>query len=576
MRLSLFLPLLSLTVAVCTAAGPEEAPFRHGCGTARQFEARIAPSPFKTSQSARLAATPKLTGRALITAHFALHYTLGYNVHQPILDTSSTADVRLKVVRDSLHLFFTTANPSFSLTRLDSLVNDRLDTLGAAHPVYVQNAAAYFENAYAYYGDTLGMLRPDSNVSDFFQRSIPGKFNVDIGDIDTFEGYNGTFGLTYVPVGPYSATLVLENDFLYNASANSNTGVVTGTPITNRATLLNYNKEWNKGIAVTIAHEFFHAVQFKYTPSVSGGFHSWYELSAVAMEERLAPTVNDYLGYLNDLLPVSTPVSLFSTGGTNANYGNGIFHIFLSHTLGKAFDVPIWNALRTNGNSLGNALVTGAGSQARWDSLYAAYAAALAVAGRPGSQASPLAFSPDFSVWPQARIDTAGTAGSTLSLPALAYRLIAPVPSAVTWASYPGIRGAWRVARSGPIFSTQFLGDSAAPISPNGTLALAVANSNFTAKALTLKRTALQPSLAAFPNPAKRSGTIHFEIPAGGSTAPITLVSESGKRVATLSADTLGSFWTWDFRDAQGQSLPAGVYYFGITGQTPQALVVLP
>jgi hypothetical protein len=556
--------------ALSVLAAAQEPPRRHGCGMSRNLE-RIASAPFGTAVGARTAAGGSLSGRTLVTAHFALHYTLGWNVHQPVW---TTADAALKAKRDSLYNIHKAANPA----RRDSLINAGLDALAAPHPAYVTNAAAYFENAWSYFGDSLGMRMPDSNEADVFRNTVAGKFNVDIGDIDLLQNFDGTYGLTFPPSAPYSASMLLDNDFLYNASVNGTSGAVAGTPIVNPATGVNYNLEWDKGLAVTIAHEFYHAVQFEYSTTRTGScYHSWYELGAVAMEERLAPAVNDYLGYLHDVLRVRQ-VSLLESCGTNANYGNGIFHIFLSRALGKAFDAVVWEALRANGNNLPAALVTAAGSQARWDSLYAAYAAAITLSGSPGAAASPLAFSPDVAAWPRPLFDTAlAKTASTLSLGRATYRLVSPVPGSVTWASYPGIPGAWRVSLNGSTFSSQFLGDTLVPLSSNGALGLAVANGSFAlSRSLTLTRGASSEGVAAFPNPARRSGQIHFSGPESGSNATLVIVSESGKRAATLEPDPTGSFWTWNFRDAQNRALPPGVYYYGLTGEAPQALLVLP
>ncbi len=549
----------------------------HGCATARQFAGRIAPSTYASARTA-VVSPNTLPGRVLVTPHFALHYTAARSVHQPVW---TPADAPLKRMRDSLYAAF--ANDT---TGLEARVNAALDSLGAAHPAFVVRAGVYFENAYAYFVDTLGMIPTDSNVVQFFKGSLAGKYNVDIGDIQGMEGSPKSYGVTFKPVaivknrvvtGYYSARMLIDNDFLYNATLND-TGMVSGTPIVNEVTRINYNNEWDKGLAVTIAHEYYHAIQLKYTPTVPGGFHSWYELGAVAMEERLAPTVDDYLSYLDSLLPRANPVSLYETGGSYQNYANGIFHIFLSHKLGKAFDVLLWQTLGQNGNQLPAALVTLTGSEARWDSLYAAYAASLAIAGLPGSAASPLAFSPDFPLWPRPHFDTVGASGAAYSVRPLTYRLIAPAGAVVTQAYYPGIPGAWRVSRTGTEFPSQYMGDSLAPVTPNGTIALAVANSSFAStRALTLKRGAAGTAVSAFPNPASRASTqIHFFTPTSGSTAPLSVVSESGRLVATLTADPTGSYWKWNFRDLENRVLPPGIYHYRTTGAAPQTLLVLP
>jgi hypothetical protein len=579
---------IAFILAGAVGLAPSAETSRRGCATARHFERPAeVPTPSAGASAtpgaarvAEAAATPpgSVHGRVLTTPRFALHYTAARSVHQPVW---TAADASLKRARDSLHNVFPDS------TR-DSLLNEALDRLGAPHPVFVQRAAVYLESAYAYYVDTLGMIPPDSNIVQYFKGSVRGRFNVDIGDIHVLEGSRKTYGATFPPrpikvnnvtKGYYSAQLVIDNDFLYDAVVNG-AGTVSGTPLVNPSNKVNYNDDWDKGLAVTVAHEFYHAVQLKYTPTYPGGFHAWFELGAVAMEERLAPSVNDYLEYLKDLLPLATPISLFYTDrSTDGNYANGIFHMFLSHALGNAFDVTVWKTLEQNQNNLPAALLALAGSQARWDSLYGAYAASLPIAGLPGSEASPLAFSPDFPLWPRPRFDSARTASSTLNLGSLTYRLVKPVSAVATWASHPGIAGSWRVAPGGPAYASQYFADTLVPILPNGTLAQAVANGSFTqSRALTLKRGAMYApgALSAYPNPAPRSvSRVSFSGPGGGNTASLVVVSESGRRAATLSPDPTGSFWIWNWSTPGGAPLP-GVYYYGQAGQTPQTLLLLP
>jgi len=590
-RLSRLAPLALLCALAAPAAqaqntsGMPETTQR--CGTWRLFQ--NASSSGRSARIAENCVPPFLAGRTLVTSHFAIHYTLGRNTHRPAWKSGDAGDAGLKAKVDSLFVVYQAANPA----RRDSLMNAALDSLGAPHPAFITRAAAYLESAWSYDKDTLGMRVPDSNVTTYFLGSVPGKFNVEIGDIDVLAGsdYPGTYGLTLPPTQScthfwLSTSLLIENDFIYGASVNISTGAISGTSIKVSATdpntgvtslIHDYQYDWDQGLAVTIAHEFYHAVQFQYTPSANG-YHAWYELTAVGMEERLAPTVNDYLGYLPYVLGTRTPVYLLTPPPNNINYGNGIFHTFLTQALGKTFDAGVWQRLSDNGNDLPAALVNQVGSQARWDSLFAAYAASLAIAGRTGAAASPLAFSPDFALWPRIRVDTAAATPSSLSLNSLTYRAVGPVSGTVTWATAPGIKGLSRVSQTGTSFSSQFIADSIAPVTSNGALALVAANSSFTsARTLSLKRGASSGQVAAFPNPATRAaGSIHFSAPVAGSTGALTIVSESGKRMATLAADPTGSFWTWDFVDGGGQALPAGVYHYGIPGGSPQTLLVLP
>ncbi len=52
-------------------------------------------------------------------------------------------------------------------------------------------------------------------------------------------------------------------------------------------------------VRVTVAHEYFHAVQFAYANKLDDIF--FYEMSSVWFEEKAYPEINDYLAYLSDL-----------------------------------------------------------------------------------------------------------------------------------------------------------------------------------------------------------------------------------------------------------------------------------
>jgi hypothetical protein len=566
---------------VLTAAGalvdPVDARAR-GCGTSRLVQTSSTPGS-GLAPAARMAAG-SWSGRVLTTAHFAVHYTLAPNAHQPLWKAGDLADSLLRQLRDSLW----NAGAADADQR-EARVHAALDSLGAGHPAFIARAAAHLENAYAYYVDTLGMRAPVSGTPKFYSAAVPGKFNVDVVNIDALyqpsRDWEGTYGVTERPTG-FGSALVLENDFLYRSSVDAK-GKVTGIPIrvdTGKTLLHDYHVDWDEGLAVTVAHELYHAVQFRYSARSTGAcFHAWYELGGVAMEERLAPDVNDYFQYLPYLLPYDPPVSLLETCGTDGNYANGIFHTYLTRLLGRDFDVRLWERLGVNGNDLPAALVHVAGSQARWDSLYAAYAASLALAGLPASAASPLAFSPDFPRWPKPRFYAAPAKGSTiLGVAKATYRLVRPV-EVPTSVSFTGTRGAWRVVQNGPAVSASPFADSSLSLVANGTVALAVPNASFTSNAsLTLARAAAASApVTAFPNPAPRAAArIHFTALQGGSTSNLLIVSESGRRVATLPPDPAGSFWTWNVGETPGGAPPPGLYYYARSGEKPQTLLRLP
>lgn len=590
MRPKPLVPIASaLALALAAVASPAQDDGPSGCATmvfAERLHPASLPGPAagaggapETEKAARTngAQASPLSARTLITTHFAIHYTLAPNVHRVKLTAS---DASLKATADSIRA----ALPgSLSAYKKDSTVHARLDSMGAPHPLYVQKAASFFERAFAYY-DSLGMRMPQyaSSSGTYAIPADSGHYAVDIADVNTAGNFSDPYyALTYPP--DYGGYVLLENDFLYNATYDPVSDVVTGSPVRayypdRRTVYHDYVNDWESGLKVTASHEFYHAVQYAYVPVLRPPLHAWYELSATGMEERLAPEVNDYFQYLpynipnNHSIPVLTPPS-------TANYGNGIFHTFLTHALGAGFDIPVWEALRNNGNQLSAALITAVGSQARWDSLYAAYASALSLSGTPGAAASPLAFSPDMPQWPKPHFDTVPATARQLTVPALTFRVIRPPDSGSGIARLIGFEGGWRIdSVAGTGYRAVFFAGESLPV-VKGTgvqaTALVAANASFSqgGQALLAKTGA---GLVPATNPVPRGqAALYFLAPEGGSADTLRVVSESGRRVANLPPEATDGYWSWNLEDLQGRRVPPGLYFFGTAALAPRPLVVL-
>ncbi len=523
-----------------------------------------------------------LSGRKLVTTHFSVNYTLGPNVHRVKL---TAADAGLKAAFDSIRA---TLPSNYSTFRKDSTVHARLDSMGATHPLYIQKTAEFFERAWTYY-DSLGMRMPSyASSSSVFNLATSSRYAVDIADINTASGYSGPYyGLTYPPFPQGQGNVLIENDFLYGAAYSAQTDAITGSPVkanyTDGKTLYRtYNTDWEMGLKVTASHEFYHAIQYVYIPLLPDSPHAWYELSATGMEERLAPEVNDYFQYLPFNIPYNATLSVLVPPST-PNYGNGIFHTFLTHTLGAGFDLPIWERLGdttvTPRNHLPSALLHVFG-QARWDSLYAAYAAALSISGTPGAASSSLAFSPDMAEWPKPKFDTVPATAKQLSVPALTFRVIRPPVSGSGIARLVDFSGAWRVDSSaGSGYQSVFFAGESLPVAKGTGVSASVlvaANGSFSqgGQALLAKAgNGLVPTL----NPVSRGQTgVYFLAISGSAPDTLRVVSESGKPVADLAAPASGAYWSWNLKDKQGRVVPPGLYFFGtgIPGSKP--LIVKP
>ncbi len=98
-------------------------------------------------------------------------------------------------------------------------------------------------------------------------------------------------------------------------------------------------------LKVTLAHEFFHAVQYAYD------IHEdpWiYESTAVWMEERFADSVNDNRQYLpiGQIRRPQVPLDTFAEPGVH--YGNWVWWEYLSARFGNRIVRDVWSRLDAN------------------------------------------------------------------------------------------------------------------------------------------------------------------------------------------------------------------------------------
>jgi len=566
---------------------------RPGCGTAAELmslqddaqggslssggQAASVAGATRVTRSMRTAAQT-LRGRTLLTPHFAIHYTLAPTVNRVRLEAVSDTDATVKRQTDSLLATL----GSLSGSRRDSALHARLDTIGAPHPLYITQAAAYFERAWNHY-DSIGMRMPDSSRSLYYIAAAQGRVAIDIADIGTMApGYLGEpiYGLAFPPSGSQRPVILFENDFLYGASYNASLDRVSGTPIRSYhkgTTYRDYSVQWDMGLKVTASHEFYHIVQYEYTDNLSNP-HAWYELSATGMEERLAPEVNDYFQYLPFNVSHNHDISLLVSREL-ANYGNAIFHVFLSKARGYGFDRAVWEALADN-NNLPGALVQAAGTADKWDSLWTAYAAAMSISGTPGSATSALAFSPDMAEWPMPRFDTVPPSSiSQLRVPAATYRLIRPPVTDTGFINLVRMERGIRVDSTAAGYVSTALAPDFALTKTSGVTQRTVAavNSSFNEqKEVLMWKRGLEPTLVQ--NPVKRTpgGSVILLAPSLGGVDSLRVVAETGRRIATVPANSSQAYWRWNLKDHRDSLVPSGTYYIRRTGQTPLPVIITP
>ncbi len=197
------------------------------------------------------------------------------------------------------------------------------DAVGAADadgngvPDYVDLAMTLADSAWHVQVEVLGYQEPPEDGG------FGGGDEIDIFLTDV--GRSRRYGLTYPLSGGDSGPSYLEidNDF-ENPVFGTADGVCSGYS----------GSRGHDALRVTLAHEFFHAVQFGYYQGYDGAW--WQEASATWMEDVLHPGVNDYLQYVCIFL--ESPKSALDSGDPRVDlhaYGSSIFAFFLDQRYGR-------------------------------------------------------------------------------------------------------------------------------------------------------------------------------------------------------------------------------------------------
>lgn len=137
-------------------------------------------------------------------------------------------------------------------------------------------------------------------------------------------------------------------------------------------------------IAVTISHEFFHAIQLGYhvrfnTPEPEDDDLWWIEASATVFEEWCVPDGNDYIHYLSDFFRYSDE-SVYRQIGVKI-YGEVVYPLVMEKLMGRQFMREIWeNILNQNAVRTIETLLTG--YQLSWGQLSAEVATWGLLAGK--------------------------------------------------------------------------------------------------------------------------------------------------------------------------------------------------
>ena len=204
---------------------------------------------------------------------------------------------------------------------------DPADTSGNGVPDYVDSVSAVLEHVWRVEIETLGFRAPPADGG------AGGGPELDVYLLDL--GRLSYYGLTYPESNGATTSTYLQLDNDYTNSVYGQAGYCPPSVGTRGLVALR----------VTVAHEFFHMVQFGYYQGRDGSW--WQEASSTWMEDVAYPDADDYLQYVCAFLG-STSRSLDSgrpLAGDYHPYGASIFAHFLDQRYDRSVVRLIWEEL---------------------------------------------------------------------------------------------------------------------------------------------------------------------------------------------------------------------------------------
>ena len=458
-------------------------------------------------------------------------------------------------------------------------------------PEYVRYCANFLDESRRVIVEELGYRPPpvDYRYHDRYEAMDSddggdGLYDVYITDLPSeYSGYARPEAVTTGPALP--SYIVVENDF-----------------VESRRTL----EKALDLLRITVAHEYFHAVQFGYD---AGEEAFWLEQSAVWMEEQVYDEVDDYLTYLPSFSGFLTePWIALDTSNGEHEYAGVLWPLFLEKRHGRDLIRSIWERAGTSRaldaideglRSVGSDLASAFHEFATWN----VFTEKRANADRfyeEGARYPPVELSGLHE--PVFQRDSASYRYDGPDIPAahypahLAANYIRFVPDSSLYGGlrieFTGITGEWGVSVAGSgeadtVMTIPATRGSVAIEVPDWTryetVMLVVASLErsgagfeyaYTATfdpALTGSGRPLAASLTTFPNPfslgSVPSATVRYEVDRTGEVELI-LYNALGQRVRTLVNGThsRGAFITaWDGRDDAGRRVASGVYFCRMT-----------
>jgi len=534
---------------------------------------------------------PAWAARTFTTDNFSIHYALT-GPHKVLTTSVDTG------ILNNYESIYSTQSPSLTDKAKQKATYVQMDSQNLSHPVYITKMAEYFEMARTEYLGKLKMKLAETEREShyFLVPAKPGKYQVDVVDISEAEDFYGDeiYALTYPP--GLGEGIVFENDFMFNAGTRNFPNLQAITSVYERgpvSQIINYNTDWDKGLKITAVHEFYHSVQYAYTPNISE-FHFWYEASATGREETLAPDVNDYFQYLPNIFDRHSTASLTQNCFLCLEtYGNSIFFTYLKHKLGDGFDKGIWENLEKNMQIEDAMEAVFVMNNTSMNKLYPGFVQPLVFT----QSISPNPFetySEDTDSWPiltRNDLDLENLSEITFKMSPLTYtafdinlgtngqrkKIDLTLGEFVTVAtSYAGLVTVQDLDanQTGTIMPL--------PSDDNSENVLIFSNNSWTESA-TLK---LNPfvivsntEIIPFPNPytlTESSPNLLFTKPTDAdSLTEIKVYNEFGQNVSTFNLALDSEDWSWNLTDLQNKVLFPGIYFVKVDNQPVKPLLVL-
>lgn len=285
--------------------------------------------------------------------------------------------------------------------------------VGDSVPSMIRTIGDDLDRAWRFYVDTLGMRPPLGAKSGWTIGGAtpaglyPVEFCRPETALDTSYRNKRFYGLALTdPTNPEQSNILLSSRVIGSGwSYPLDTGG-------NLAASTRVGNGWLQAMRATAVHELFHASQFRYERSLR---HFLFEASAVAMEARSLPDVNDHLQYYAALYKqvdgVNNPTKGILVSNTDFAYRHGLYLTGLLDEHGQSILPALWEDRASRAPTdpygttiLGTMTSTLAGNRGGWRESLIRYGMRILLTGMRRSWGAPWSDPDGFVPWSKAAL----------------------------------------------------------------------------------------------------------------------------------------------------------------------------